>query len=126
MMMSQVDENAVRDVLKTLKDPELLKDYETLGMVKSVQVAGDEVTIGLVLTTPACPWRQQIENDVRAAVSKLPGVKNVKIDFTAEVQKRSAKPDQGRLPGVKNVIAVAAGKGGVGKSTVATNLALAL
>ncbi len=119
-------EAAVRAALKTVIEPELKRDLETLQMVKGVTVDGGAVTVQVVLTTPACLYKADLEKAVADAVGKVAGVSSVKVELSAQVVKRSARPDQGRLPGVKNIIAVAAGKGGVGKSTVASNLALAL
>jgi ATP-binding protein involved in chromosome partitioning len=84
------------------------------------------VSLRVVLTTPACPLREQVENDVRAALAKVPGVKEVRLKMDAEVRAGNRPSAGGRLESVKNIIAVASGKGGVGKSTVAVNLALAL
>jgi ATP-binding protein involved in chromosome partitioning len=97
-------------------------------MIKQVAVAADggRVTVGLELTTPACPSRDAIVAAVEAAVRKLPGVTAVEIAVGATVRGRIPPAQNARLPGVKNILAVAAGKGGVGKSTVATNLAAAL
>jgi ATP-binding protein involved in chromosome partitioning len=119
-------EQSLREALKRVKDPEIKKDLVSLGLVKKLTVDGGAVTIGVELTTPACPLRATIEKDVREAVLGLGDVTSVAVDFTAQVASRGAAPDKNRLPSVRNVIAVAAGKGGVGKSTVATNLALAL
>ncbi len=123
--MSDLNEAAVHAALKNVIEPELSRDVETLGMVKGVAIAGSEVTVTVELMTPAYLHKQTLTQAVVEAVTKA-GAASVKVELRAVVQKRSARPDQGRLPGVKNVIAVAAGKGGVGKSTVATNLALAL
>jgi ATP-binding protein involved in chromosome partitioning len=110
--------------LRTVKDPELFKDIVTLGMVKDIQINGDAVQLNIELTTPACPLKDVIEKDVKMALARI-GVENVKIELTA--QTRSANgPKKDVLPQVKNVIAVGAGKGGVGKSTVSLNLAIAL
>ena len=123
--MAQVTEAAVHAALQHVLDPELLKDLETLKMVKSVVVDGGRVVVGVELTTPACPLKAEIEKSVKDAVTAL-GASSVHVEFTSNIVRRSNRPTEGRLPGVKNIIAVAAGKGGVGKSTVATNLALAL
>lgn len=114
-------------VLQTVKDPELGKDIVSLGMVKSVVLQGNNVQLEVTLTTPACPLKDRITEDIRLALrGNLPEVKEVKVDFGAEVRGSRPMGTGTRLPDVKNVIAVGSGKGGVGKSTVAVNLALAL
>lgn len=117
----------IRDVLKTVKDPELGKDLVTLGMVKSIEVEGKLVKLGITLTTPACPLKDKIGEDIRLALrGTLPQIDKVDIHFGSEVRGSRPMSTANRLAGVKNVIAVGSGKGGVGKSTVAVNLALAL
>jgi ATP-binding protein involved in chromosome partitioning len=110
--------------LRTVNDPELYKDIVTLNMVKDVQVDGDDVGVTVELTTPACPLKERIEADVTNALKKA-GAANVKINLTAQTR-GPAQPRKDVLPQVKNVVAIGAGKGGVGKSTVALNVAVGL
>jgi ATP-binding protein involved in chromosome partitioning len=114
----------VMAALRTVQDPELFKDIVTLNMVKDVRLDGDHVYINVELTTPACPRKETIQRDVEAALHK-PGASQVTLEFSANTR-GAAGPKRDVLPQVKNVIAVGAGKGGVGKSTVAVNLAIGL
>jgi len=126
-MSSVLDRNAVLAALKVVVDPDLRRDIVSLGFVKNVTIDGGRVAFTIELTTPACPVKDQMREQAVAAVRGLAGVTDVDVQMTANVRSVSA-PETGRtpLPGVKNVIAVGAGKGGVGKTTVAVNLALAL
>lgn len=122
--MAEGLEQQVWDQLRKVNDPELHKDLVTLKMVRSVIMEGDLATIQIELTTPACPLKDQIKADVERAVRQVDGVQRVEIEWSAKV--RSSRPDATVLPGVKNVVAVGAGKGGVGKSTAAVMLAYGL
>jgi ATP-binding protein involved in chromosome partitioning len=122
-----VTESAVLGALTAVKDPDLHRDIVSLGFIKNLRIDGGRVAFTVELTTPACPVKDQLRDQARAVVSALPGVTAVDVEMTASVR-AVASPDAGRMPveGVKNIVAVGAGKGGVGKTTVAVNLAIAL
>jgi ATP-binding protein involved in chromosome partitioning len=126
--MGALTEASVLKALSSVEEPELGGDLVSRRMIKNIVISGDQLRFDVELTTPACPLKDQIRDECLQALERLAGVarEQVTIEFTAQVRPKGGIMEKAAIPGVSHVIAVSAGKGGVGKSTVAVNLAVAL
>ena len=124
--MATIPDAVVLDALKAVTDPDLSRDIVSLGFVKNLTIVDGQVSFAIELTTPACPVKDQMRDQARSVVSALEGVTTVNVEMTASVRSAVSDAEKAPIPGIKNIIAVGAGKGGVGKTTVAVNLAVAL
>ncbi|MBI1765548.1 MAG: Mrp/NBP35 family ATP-binding protein [Acidobacteria bacterium] len=123
---ANITEEIVLNALRAVKDPDLHKDIVALNMIRDIKICGGVIGFRFVLTTPACPVRDQLKFEAEKAVMSIPGVEQVEAKMEAEVPKAKGNIDKAALEGIKHIIAVSSGKGGVGKSTVAVNLAVSL
>ncbi|MFV0387170.1 MAG: Mrp/NBP35 family ATP-binding protein [Pyrinomonadaceae bacterium] len=124
--MSQITQEDILEKLRNITDPDLRKDIVTLNFVKDLKIEGGDVSFRIVLTTPACPVKDEFETQAKELVGEIEGVESVNVVMDADVPKGRGIANNVAIPGVKNIVAVSSGKGGVGKSTVAVNIAVSL
>ncbi|HZN10872.1 MAG TPA: iron-sulfur cluster assembly protein, partial [Blastocatellia bacterium] len=123
-MSEVITEATILDALRAVKDPDLHRDVVALNMIRDVKVCGGVASFRFVLTTPACPVRDQLKDQAYRAVMAIPGMEQVEVKMDAEVPKARGNVEKAAIEGIGHIVAVSSGKGGVGKSTVAVNLAL--
>jgi len=126
MTTSTLDAAAILEALRPVQDPELRRSLVELNMIRDIRVAPERVAFTLVLTTPACPLREFLGEECKAAIRRLAPGETIEVTVTAETPRSPSLPNRQPIPGVRNIIAISSGKGGVGKTSVAVNVAVAL